>query len=101
MTSTIDESAKSIPSTHSSSDMDDIEAAASAAVTPTKHSLTDSGLLSVDPFAPRKGKTLTWKNVNMTLNGTKNTEPRKLVDDVFGSVPERQTTAIMGPSGAG
>lgn len=28
-------------------------------------------------------------------------EPRKLLDNVWGEVPEMQTTAIMGPSGAG
>jgi len=56
---------------------------------------------SDDPFAPREGKTLLWRNVNMTLKG-KNGEPdRKLLDNVWGEVPEKQTTAIMGPSGAG
>lgn len=54
-----------------------------------------------DPFAPREGKTLTWKNVNMVL-GAKGDEPeRKLLDNVWGEVPAKQTTALMGPSGAG
>ena len=38
----------------------------------------------------------------LALQKAKNNEPnRKLLDDVWGEVPERQTTAIMGPSGAG
>lgn len=54
-----------------------------------------------DPFAPREGKTLTWKNVDMVL-GAKGDEPeRKLLDNVWGEVPAKQTTALMGPSGAG
>jgi len=62
-----------------------------------------------DPFAIRKGKTLVWSNVNMTLSSTgadcygrKSDEPdRKILDDVWGEVPSKETTAIMGPSGAG
>jgi len=55
-----------------------------------------------DPFAAREGKTLTWKNVDMILAAKDKDEPdRKLLDDVWGEVPMRQTTAIMGPSGAG
>jgi ABC-type multidrug transport system ATPase subunit len=50
-----------------------------------------------DPFYPREGKHLTWKNVNMTvLKGEK-----AILQDVWGEVPAKQTTAIMGPSGAG
>jgi ABC-type lipoprotein export system ATPase subunit len=33
--------------------------------------------------------------------GEKGEEDRKLLDNVWGEVPEKQTTAIMGPSGAG
>jgi len=54
-----------------------------------------------DPFAPREGKTLAWKNVNMTLVGKKGTEDRMLLKDSWGEVPPKQITAIMGPSGAG
>lgn len=54
-----------------------------------------------DPFAPREGKTLTWQNVNMVLAGEKGDKDRKLLDTVWGEVPAKQTTAIMGPSGAG
>lgn len=54
-----------------------------------------------DPFAPREGKTLTWKNVNMVLAGKGDEPERKLLDNVWGEVPAKQTTALMGPSGAG
>lgn len=64
-----------------------------------------------DPFAPREGKTLTWKSVNMVLTTPsptttadskgKDTEQRMLLDNVWGEVPAKQTTALMGPSGAG
>jgi ABC-type glutathione transport system ATPase component len=57
--------------------------------------------LRADPFAVREGKTLTWRNVNMTLIGKGKEEERKLLHDVWGEVPEKQITAIMGPSGAG
>ena len=33
--------------------------------------------------------------------GQKDEPDRKLLQDVWGEVPEKQTTAIMGPSGAG
>jgi ABC-type multidrug transport system ATPase subunit len=33
--------------------------------------------------------------------GTNGTDDRKLLENVWGEVPEKQTTAIMGPSGAG
>jgi len=52
-----------------------------------------------NPFAPRAGKELTWRNINMTLD-TK-TESRALLDNVWGQVPKKKITAIMGPSGAG
>ncbi|KAL7557523.1 hypothetical protein ACA910_005277 [Epithemia clementina (nom. ined.)] len=54
-----------------------------------------------DPFAPREGKTLVWKNVNMTLAAKGDVPERKLLDEVWGEVPKRETTAILGPSGAG
>jgi len=57
--------------------------------------------LANHPFAHREGKTLIWKNVNMTLKGKKDGEDRKLLSDVWGEVPQQKTTAIMGPSGAG
>mmetsp|Transcript_28344 Transcript_28344/g.65732 ORF Transcript_28344/g.65732 Transcript_28344/m.65732 type:complete len:620 (-) Transcript_28344:852-2711(-) len=64
----------------------------------TGHSTLD---IRDDPFAPRDGKTLTWKNIQMTL-AAKGEEPeRKLLQDVWGEVPQKETTAIMGPSGAG
>eukprot|EP00934_Nitzschia_sp_Nitz4_P005064 Nitzschia sp. Nitz4//scaffold82_size85912//3498//7449//NITZ4_005123-RA/size85912-processed-gene-0.90-mRNA-1//1//CDS//3329558781//5054//frame0 len=57
---------------------------------------------SADPFAARDGKTLLWRNVNMVLKGKSAQDPdRKLLDNVWGEVPECETTAIMGPSGAG
>ena len=55
-----------------------------------------SQVASVDPFAPRNGKTLAWQHVNMTLAGNKKNEPRKLLDNVWGEVPKQKTTAIMG-----
>eukprot|EP00980_Cylindrotheca_fusiformis_P027769 scaffold22559_cov111-Cylindrotheca_fusiformis.AAC.8 len=57
---------------------------------------------SEDPFAYREGKTLLWRDINMTLAGKKDSGPDiKLLDGVWGEVPEERTTAIMGPSGAG
>lgn len=54
-----------------------------------------------DPFSFREGKTLFWRNVNMTLIGKGDNPDRKLLDDVWGEVPKTQTTAIIGASGAG
>eukprot|EP00980_Cylindrotheca_fusiformis_P027773 scaffold22559_cov111-Cylindrotheca_fusiformis.AAC.12 len=55
-----------------------------------------------DPFAYREGKTLLWRDINMTLAGKKDADPDiKLLEGVWGEVPEEKTTAIMGPSGAG
>ncbi len=54
-----------------------------------------------DPFAQRDGKTLTWRNINMTLSGTKKEKDRKLLDGVWGEVPAKELSAIMGPSGSG
>eukprot|EP00980_Cylindrotheca_fusiformis_P027786 scaffold22559_cov111-Cylindrotheca_fusiformis.AAC.25 len=54
-----------------------------------------------DPFAYREGKTLLWRDINMTLAGKKDSSDIKLLEGVWGEVPEQKTTAIMGPSGAG
>ena len=70
----------------------------------SQYSRRKSSMLAVsdDPFAFRDGKTLLWRNVNMTLKGNKKDDPdRKLLDSVWGEVPVTETTAIMGPSGAG
>ncbi|GKZ00466.1 hypothetical protein MPSEU_000999100 [Mayamaea pseudoterrestris] len=56
---------------------------------------------STDPFAPREGKTLVWRNVNMKLAASGKEKERVLLDNVWGEVPAKETTAIMGPSGAG
>lgn len=57
---------------------------------------------SEDPFAHREGKTLLWRDINMTLAGKKESDPDvKLLQGVWGEVPDHKTTAIMGPSGAG
>ena len=55
----------------------------------------------VDPFAPRVGKSLVWRNVNATLAGKGDTPDRKLLKDVYGEVPAGKMTAIMGAYGAG
>ena len=48
------------------------------------------------------GKTLVWKDVNMTLTPRSADEaPKRLLENVWGEVPKQETTAIMGPSGAG
>lgn len=62
---------------------------------------THSFIGAADPFRPRQGKTLTWKNVNMTVLGKGENDGNKILDGVWGEVPAKQTTAIMGPSGAG
>lgn len=55
-----------------------------------------------DPFKPRIGRHLVWKDVQMTLKKTKGDEPPKVIlDNVWGEVPKGQVTAIMGPSGSG
>jgi ABC-type multidrug transport system ATPase subunit len=54
-----------------------------------------------DPFYPREGKTLTWSNVNMKVAGKKGNDGRELLKGVWGEVPQKEITAIMGPSGAG
>lgn len=55
---------------------------------------------SDDPFATREGKTLLWRDINMVLAGKKEEEKdRYLLEGVWGEVPQRRTTAIMGPSG--
>ena len=62
----------------------------------------DSTLInSADPFAPREGKTLTWRHVNMKLAASGKHKERILLDNVWGEGPPRETTAIMGASGAG
>ena len=54
-----------------------------------------------DPFLPREGRDLVWKDVNMALVAHGNVPEKKILDDVWGEVPKRQVTAIMGPSGSG
>lgn len=54
-----------------------------------------------DPFMPREGRDLVWKDVSMTLSAKGDNPERKLLDNAWGEVPKRHVTAIMGPSGAG
>ena len=54
-----------------------------------------------DPLEPREGRDLVWKNVCMTLNSKKKEDSKKLLDNVWGEVPQGQVTAVMGPSGSG
>ena len=54
-----------------------------------------------DPLRPREGRDLLWRNVNMTLPGKGETKDKKLLDGVWGDVPTKHVTAIMGPSGSG
>jgi hypothetical protein len=51
-----------------------------------------------DPFATREVKTLVWRNIKMTLAAKGDEPERKLLQDVWGEVPQRETTAVMGPS---
>lgn len=55
--------------------------------------------MRADPFAVREGKTLTWREVNMRVSTKKKQPDLKILDGVWGEVPSKQTTAIMGPSG--
>ena len=51
---------------------------------------------------PRDGKNLFWTNINMSLKGGKDeTNAKRILTDVWGEVPQKQVTAIMGPSGSG
>lgn len=52
-----------------------------------------------DPFTQRTGKTLTWRNINMTVK--KKGEEKVILSDVYGEVPAKQICAILGPSGSG
>jgi ABC-type glutathione transport system ATPase component len=61
-----------------------------------------------DPFAPREGRPLRWRNVHMTVqvpdmnNGKKGaTKNKAILDNVYGEVPVGEITAILGPSGSG
>ncbi len=45
-----------------------------------------------DPLRPREGRSLMWANVNMILTGTRDKKDKKLLDDVWGDVPEKQVT---------
>jgi ABC-type multidrug transport system ATPase subunit len=60
----------------------------------------DTLLARSDPFATREGKTLTWRDVNMTVS-TREQKELKILNGAWGEVPKRQTTSIMGPSGSG
>jgi len=59
-------------------------------------------VLKNDPFAPRQGRPLQWRNVNMKVNMPgKDGGTTTILDNVWGQVPAGQTTAILGPSGSG
>ena len=53
-------------------------------------------------FAPRPGKSFFWRNVSMVVAAPDDTElQHKVLNNVFGEVPEYQTTALIGARGAG
>jgi len=73
---------------------------------------------AADLFQPREGRDLIWKDLSVTLSATaaatknKNKKSddaaastkdvdKKILDSVWGEVPAKQVTAIMGPSGSG
>lgn len=64
--------------------------------TPTAAPITSVPSHSTDPFAKREGKTLFWKDINMTLAANGDEPEKKLLQDVWGEVPQHNTTAIMG-----
>ena len=88
---------------------------------PRRHRLS----IRANPFSVRSGKKLTWTNVTMELvsndakegcrkicpcvdntNDTENEsdtnrERKQILDNCWGEVPEKEITAILGPSGAG
>lgn len=51
-----------------------------------------------DPFAPRSGRHLVWKDVNMTVKSRPNNEEKQtfILKNIWGEVPPKQLTAIMG-----
>lgn len=80
--------------------------ASSSVLTPsTQLEQTDPAVFDdSNPFAPRAGKKLTWTNVNMKVVKPvkgKGMFEKKLLLDVWGEVPNREITAVMGPSGGG
>jgi hypothetical protein len=54
-----------------------------------------------DPFKIREGRDLVWKNINMTVAAHGHEPEKKILANVWGEVPKRQVTAVMGPSGSG
>jgi hypothetical protein len=59
------------------------------------------GRMSTDLFRPREGRDLVWHNmtVSFSVKAKQGGGSRKIVDGVWGRVPAKQVTAIMGPSG--
>eukprot|EP00979_Chaetoceros_neogracilis_P010610 scaffold2522_cov203-Chaetoceros_neogracile.AAC.4 len=47
----------------------------------------------------RDGKTLSWREVNMTVSPVK--KWKKILTDMYGEMPVNDIVAIMGPSGCG
>jgi hypothetical protein len=41
---------------------------------------------------------LVWRDIQMTLAAKGDEPERKLLQDVWGEVPQKETTAVMGPS---
>lgn len=60
-----------------------------------------------NPFALRLGKTLSWRNVSMSVpskkvsKGNEKNEFEHILKNVWGQVPKHAITAVMGPSGSG
>ena len=54
------------------------------------------------PFAPRSGKPFFWRKVSMVVAARHDTElQHKVLNKVYGEVPEYKTTALVGARGAG
>ena len=71
-------------------------------VAPKEEQQGKTTALQNNPFAPRQGRTLQWRDVNMSipLAGMKGTK-KIILDRIWGQVPAGRTTAILGPSGSG
>jgi len=49
---------------------------------------------NINPFARRHGKALSWRGVKMTV--ARRGGIKEVLSDVYGEVPEKEITAIMG-----
>lgn len=89
----------SLPGVSSSKSHEGIEVSRTKSIV-----LSNDDISDINPFTPRPGHRLIWKNIDMTVankKSTGNTKPLHVLKGISGAAEPKQLLCILGHSGSG